>query len=671
MTLLLGLDTGGTYTDAVVLDEAQGRVIASAKALTSRPDLSIGIAGAVDRALVEAGCRAQDLALVSLSTTLATNALVEGQGSPTALILIGFDDGDMARIGADAVQGSPVIRIPGGHDHEGRERAALDMQALRAAMAALPPEIAAVAVSATFATRNPGHEIAARALVRDMTGLPVTCGHELASGLNGPRRAVTALLNARLVPMIDRLLQAVETHLARLGSQAPVMVVRGDGALVSAALVRERPIETILSGPAASVAGARWLTGLQDAMIADIGGTTTDVCLLRDARPAIDPEGARVGGWQTMVQAVAMQATGLGGDSEVHLLGGLGGGLRLGPRRLMPLSLAAMSWPELVHATLETALSAPAADPVRLAIPLFSDLPPGLQGRDAALAQGLRDGPCPVHRLLATRRDGVALDRLVARGLVMLAGVTPSDAAHVLGLATMWDREAAVGALQLMARQRDGAGRMRAATAEAMARDILDQLTRQSADFVLACAFEAAGWPGSGAQRAALDLAQAGMTRAPGLVAVDLRLSLPLVALGASARQYYGAVAQRLGCPLVVPDHAEVANAVGAVVGQVDLALEGLVSCPGPGVFLAHLATGPVACRDADMALDRLRADLQAALLAQADRAGLDAPRITEDLTRSEAMIEGQSVLIEARLTLRAHGRPRLGTPLAPALSDV
>lgn len=671
MALLLGLDTGGTYTDAVVLDDSTDRIIASAKALTSRPDLSIGIAGAVDAALAKAGCHAQDLALVSLSTTLATNALVEGQGSPAALVLIGFDDAEVTRMGADALQGSPVIRIAGGHDHEGRERAPLDMDALRAALTTLPPDIAALAVAASFAPRNPGHEIAARALIRNLTSLPVTCGHELSSGLNGPRRAVTALLNARLVPLIDRLLQAVETHLSRLGSRAPVMVVRGDGALVSAELVRERPIETILSGPAASVAGARWLSGLQDAMIADIGGTTTDVCLLRDGLPAIDPKGARVGGWQTMVQAVAMQATGLGGDSEVHLLSGLNGGLRLGPRRLMPLSLAAMSWPKAVHDALEAALSAPSADPVRLAIPLFIDVPPGLEGREAVLAQALRGGPRPVSRLMTTRRDGVALDRLVARGLVMLAGVTPSDAAHALGMAEMWDREAALGGLQIMARQRDGAGRFRAATPQDMARAILDRLTRQSADFVLACAFESAGWRGAGADLATHELAQAGMARAPGLVQVDLRLSLPLIALGASARQYYGAVAQRLGCALVVPDHAEVANAVGAVVGQVDLTLDGLVSCPGPGLFVAHLQSGPVPCRDAESAVATLREDLRVTLIAQARRAGLVQPDLSETLTRDEALIEGQTVLIESRLSLRARGRPTLAHPLAPETSGV
>ncbi len=120
-------------------------------------------------------------------------------------------------------------------------------------------------------------------------------------------------------------------HLAAVGIAAPLMVVRGDGALISAAMARERPIETILSGPAASIVGARWLTGETDALVSDIGGTTTDVALLRDGRPEIDPLGARVGGWRTMVEAVAMRTTGLGGDSEVHLVRGARRRLAAGP----------------------------------------------------------------------------------------------------------------------------------------------------------------------------------------------------------------------------------------------------------------------------------------------------------------------------------------------------
>ncbi|MFN3607086.1 MAG: hydantoinase/oxoprolinase N-terminal domain-containing protein, partial [Cypionkella sp.] len=252
MAYFLGVDTGGTYTDAVILDEAADRVIGSAKSLTTRADLAIGVGGAVDGALAQSGIAAGDIALVSLSTTLATNALVEGQGGRVALIFIGFDAGDLARGGlTEALKGDPVVTIAGGHDHAGGQASPLDMDALEPMLAQLGQDVMGFAVAARFATRNPAHEIAVRDAIRRITGRPVTCSYELSADLNGPKRALTAVLNARLIGMIDRLISACEGHLAAIGITAPLMVVRGDGALISAAMVRERPIETILSGPAA------------------------------------------------------------------------------------------------------------------------------------------------------------------------------------------------------------------------------------------------------------------------------------------------------------------------------------------------------------------------------------------------------------------------------------
>ncbi|MFZ1726833.1 MAG: hydantoinase/oxoprolinase family protein, partial [Albidovulum sp.] len=312
MALLLGVDTGGTYTDAVILEDSEDRVIASAKSLTTRPDLSLGVGRAIDAAIANAAIAATSVAMVSLSTTLATNALVEGQGGRVALVFIGFDTSELARAGLEeALRGDPVIWMAGGHNHAGGEVSALDLAALETELATLGPEITGFAVAASFATRNPAHEHAARDIIRKITGRPVTCSHELSAALNGPRRALTAVLNARLIGMIDHLVSSCEAHMAHLGIRAPLMVVRGDGALVSAALAREHPIETILSGPAASIAGASWLTGEKDALVSDIGGTTTDVCLLRNGKPAIDPMGARVGKYRTMVEAVAMRTTGL------------------------------------------------------------------------------------------------------------------------------------------------------------------------------------------------------------------------------------------------------------------------------------------------------------------------------------------------------------------------
>ena len=673
MAFLLGVDTGGTYTDAVLLDEGGDRVVSTAKSLTTKGDLALGIGRAIDAAMAQAAVPADQIALVSLSTTLATNALVEGQGGRVALVFIGFDAGDLERGGLIlALKGDPVILLAGGHTHAGTEAEPLDLAGLQAQLAGLGGQVMGFAVAARFATRNAAHELAVRDVIRAATGQPVTCSHELSANLNGPKRALTAVLNARLIGMIDGLVRACEAHLARLSITAPLMVVRGDGALISAAMVRERPIETILSGPAASIVGARWLTGESDALVSDIGGTTTDVALLKGGLPEIDAEGAMVGGFRTMVEAVAMRTTGLGGDSAVHLLQeGLDGGLRLGPRRFIPLSLLAIEAPGMVHAALDRALAAEAVGEHdgRFVVP-FAGSTDGLNAREAALLARIT-GPMPVGQALTSRIETAALEQLVARGLVRIAGVTPSDAAHVLGLLAEWDGLAAEKGLRLLARRRTGRGERFAPDAASLARMVVDQLTAQTVDCLLEAAFAEDGSftePPEVLARHALT--HAGLRGHQGVVAVQVRLAVPVVGLGASAPTWYPAVGQRLGTRMVLPEHAGVANAIGAVVGQVSQRATGIVTSPAEGRFTAHLAGGLQHFAAAEQAMAAIEAVLEADATARALAAGAVDVRVVRTRDVTEAMIEGRLVFIEGKVTVTASGRPRVAHAGVPAAKN-
>ena len=659
MAYLLGIDTGGTYTDAVIMDDAADRVVAAAKSLTTRPDLSLGVGAAMDAVLE--GIPATEVAMVSLSTTLATNALVEGQGGRVALVLIGFAEAELEKAGLkDAMRGDPVVFVAGGHGHAGDEAAAFDQDALTAALQDMPDGISGYAVAGSFATRNPAHEKAARDMIRASTGLPVTCSHELSSALGGPKRALTAVLNARLIGMIDGLITAVETHLVERDITARLMVVRGDGALVSAAIAREKPIETILSGPAASIAGAQWLTGENDALVSDIGGTTTDVCLLRDGRPQIDPQGARVGPYRTMVEAVAMRTTGLGGDSEVHAVEGLHSGLRLGPRRLMPMSLAAHLYPEIVHQVLDHALgqATPAIDGGQIVIPMWDKFPAGLDSREEAVATRLKDGPVRYGHAVTTRMESPALGRLVGRGIVMLAGVTPSDAAHVLGRVEAWDTQGAEKALELFARKRSGGGDRIAESAETLAQMIIDQLSAQTVDCLLDAAFaeDHRDWDRDPDALTQHPLTKAGLDQHRGVVETTLKLGVPVIGLGASAASYYGAVGDRLNTQMILPEHAGVANAIGAVVGQVAIHETGTVTSKGAGVF----ATLGTTYTDQDSALIALEEQLTVTATSKAKESGVEDIRLTTDRDIKEAVIEGQTMFIEATIKVTAQGRPRI-----------
>ncbi len=350
--ILLGIDTGGPYTDAVLLSDEAG-VIAKAKSLTTKHDLAIGISGAVDAVLAQFEGDVCEVALTSISTTLATNALVEGKGGSIGLVMIGFDEKDMEKSGLrEALAGDPVVFIPGGHDVAGNERK-LDMALLDDFITQHGCNISGFAIAGYFAVRNSSHELMVRDFLQERTGLATTCSHELSSKLGGPKRALTTVLNARLIPVIQDLILACRSHLEKTGINSPLMVVRGDGALVEADFALKRPIETILSGPAASLVGAKFLLGTKDAIISDIGGTTTDVAILEKGWPRIEPEGASVGGFTTMVEAVAMHTFGLGGDSVVEIDDATKTKVKLGPRRQIPISLLAVDYQQEVMQALK------------------------------------------------------------------------------------------------------------------------------------------------------------------------------------------------------------------------------------------------------------------------------------------------------------------------------
>ncbi len=660
MTLLLGVDTGGTYTDAVLIRDGE-TILASAKSLTTRVDLALGIGAAVRAVLEQASVAADEIAMASLSTTLATNALVEGQGGRVALVYIGFGEKDLEKHGLrEALAGDPVLVCAGGHGHSGEAIADLDVEAI-AAWAA-QQEVSSFAVAARFSTRNPAHEVAARDALRAATGLPVTCSHELSAKLNGPKRALTAVLNARLIALTHGLIARAEAVLGEIGVTAPMMVVRGDGALMSAAQAMERPIETILSGPAASIVGARWLTGADEALVSDIGGTTTDIALLREGRPAIDPEGARVGPFRTMVEAVAMRTHGLGGDSEVHMVSeGLAGGVTLGPRRVLPLALAAIETPEVLE-ELQRQADAPVLreHDGRFVRRVAGAHAGGLAARDARLLELLTAEFAPVGTVLKSRMDGPSLKRLVGRGLAQVSALTPTDALHGLGDLAVWSAEASRLGLSLMGRRRTGAGQVLAETPEVMAQMIVDQLTRQTALALLETAFAEERWEGSVGDLARHPILQAGLTGHRGILELQAGVAVPVIGLGASARRYYPAVGEALRAEVMLPEAGGVANAIGAVVGQITVRREGTVTAPSEGRFRVHLDEGPEDFGHEGEALQALEHALSFAARADAEAAGAEgiSVRVMRDVRRVE--LEAREVFVEARLVAEASGRPRI-----------
>ena len=654
-TYLIGVDTGGTYTDAAVI-EAQGhKVVASAKSITTKGDLSIGVTGAIRAAVAKLpeGLKAEDISLVSVSTTLATNAVVEGHGSAVGVILIGFDQRMAERTGiAKAFPGMPIAMVAGGHDHNGDEAKPLDLEALQDAVMSMPVD--AFAIASAFAVRNPKHEQRAGDLIGKLTGKPATLSTELTSALDAPRRALTAVLNARLISRISMLISAVRRSMAEFGIVCPLMIVKGDGTLALAERVALKPIETVLSGPAASLVGASWLCGRKDFIMSDMGGTTTDLGVLLDGRPQVAEQGAEVGGWRTMVKAIDVKTVGLGGDSEITI--GMSGSLDVGPQRVAPISLLASRYPEVV-AMLEADLADSEGGSLhgKFVLKPFGAtgaLTAEVNEREAEILAMVDERPRPIRKIAVSSAAQRALASLKRKGLVQTGGFTPSDAAHALGLQDNWPGPAAELAAKLMVRFRD----MKlgdAARVEAFCREVWSETVRRTARVILDTAFGR-----SFGDHELVDAVSTGRGRL-GLAKVSLSPAIPVVAVGGPVRVYYEEVGKRLDCEVIFPPFFDVANAVGAATGVIAQMISITVEGDGSGLFRVHGPSGSSVFTSATVALEAAETQARETALAAVRQLGAHDPQVQLSITKSHLPdAVDDNGLLEAQIRAEAIGRP-------------
>ncbi len=659
----IGIDTGGTHTDAVIVDMRDRKVIASAKVLTTRGDLSIGVTEALGQILGQVGddFNRDEVSLVSLSTTLATNALVEGRGSSITTFLIGFKDAMVDRTGiARAIPSARIIRVAGGHTHDGEEREPLDEAAIRSALKTTCGSFDTYAVAGHFAVRNPGHENRARQLIREITSCPVTASCDLSDDLDGPRRALTAALNARIVSLIVALVSAVRLSMERQGISASLMIVKGDGSIATAEVVIERPIETILSGPAASVIGAKFLAGFSDFIISDIGGTTTDVAIVKGGWPSLCKKGSVVGGYRTLVQAIDMQTVGLGGDSEVEV--DFEGRIILKANRVVPISLMGARWPSML-AMLRASLSAGVG--MRRASrylvrpegfdqdSLLSDL----SSSDLALLGSVGKEPRPYSDLAFRVSEKAGIARLVDRGLVLIVGFTPSDAAHVLGLQSQWSRDAAVAACMLIGRASgliSNNEKQAEAECRGFAQSVFDAVVMKSAHLMVErlCGqhFDAA--------TPLLTAVTTGKNRV-GDLGITLKSEIPMVAVGGPAAVFYPDVGKRLGVKTVIPEDSAVANAIGAAIGMVKARAVVEITKREDGAFNIHHEGEPVVTNTPQEALTEASAIAEAT--AQRHSIAMGGRNIQVDLQIQRILLpgrDGDDALISATVTAECTSAP-------------
>lgn len=330
MTVRIGIDVGGTNTDAVLLDD-ENTILASVKRPTTL-DIETGVVDALNAVLV--GHDPADVTLAMLGTTQCTNAIVERRGLRRVGVL---------RIGAPATTSiEPLADWPedlravvladsrvvgGGHHYDGREIAPLDVAAVRRAANEWAGSVDAVAISSVFSPANPDHERAAAELLREALDLPITVSHEIGS-IGLLERENAAVMNAALTGVAQRATNGFVKALAAAGVNAATYLSQNDGTLMSLSQAAEYPVLTVASGPTNSLRGGALLSGRTDAIVIDVGGTTADLGALVAGFPRESGIAVDVGGVVTNFRMPDLVSVALGGGTIVR---GEGGAVRLGP----------------------------------------------------------------------------------------------------------------------------------------------------------------------------------------------------------------------------------------------------------------------------------------------------------------------------------------------------
>ena len=579
----IGIDTGGTCTDAVIYDLQAKRILAAGKTLTTKPNLEIGIARVLDSLPKELLEQADNIAL---STTLATNACVENKGCRAKLLIIGTDPSIIMRL-KEVLAGygirdlSQLIVLDAKAENMFSEPYDPDWEKLRQRAPELFSECDCVGIVQTFPGSNGGRfELTALRILQEELTIPLTIAYDICKETDFLKVCASTLLNARLIPLIEEFIQAVHHVMETLHLDIPLMIVRSDGTLMSEEMTRTRPVETLLCGPAASVIGGGELSQEADCLILDMGGTTTDIAMVRRGEPVRAVEGIMIGQYKTSIKGVNARAISLGGDTAVRFCDKA---LYLDTIRIIPISILAAAYDTVLPALEElNRREHPHTRMIHEFYVLQKDIAgkPGYTKVEHRICEILKNGPRITMDLVGQLgADLYHMDttRLEQEGIIMKSGMTPTDMMVLKGDLSLYDDTAARLMLTYVAMN--------------IEKD-LDQIPDMVYEMVIQKMYKSIGayilyqqYPGRNdyfapthteelldayyeQARIRYNDGYAAADKAYDVATMNLKTCLPLVGIGAPVHVFLPEVAKLFGTRAVLSAYSHVANALGAAAGH-------------------------------------------------------------------------------------------------------
>jgi len=550
--LSLSLDSGGSYTDAVVMDIITKEIVAKIKSKTTHDDIIVGMKEVIDRLLLQRTFNPSDIKFVGLSTTLATNSILESKGGKVGLIRIGWEPyPDMLL---------PTVKegsINGGHNQKGEAVDGISDPALIAMAKDMEAVSDCIVISSKFACLKDSHERLAKQALEGQIKIPVIAAYELSSEIGVHERTNTAILNGMLLPVIDEFIQSVTSLLSRYRIDARIMMMRGDGTLMKIEQARTRPVETIMSGPAASVVGGQALSGKDTCVVVDIGSTSTDIAILRNGLPPISKAGATILGKGTHVKNMDVRTIALGGDS--HIRYSEKGGMTIGPNRAVPLATAAAKYPVLLE-KLKHGKESSFVVPHKLKTRTLTS------NETAVLEWVKENAPCTVSEiqkafpLMHTMK--MVMESLMTTGSLIMTGLTPTDLMVIRGDFDTGLRDASVRGLSIEAA---GAGMMPEQYMLKIMNSVAAMAGRAIIEKILS---DETGSTEFDKNTSRLMDAASGKGDME-VLNVKMGIDMPIVGLGGPAKIFLTALGPRLGTEVIIPENFDVGNAMGTVHSKI------------------------------------------------------------------------------------------------------